>query len=151
MKPGVLLRKTFSIHQMKPDQLDCKSLCPLKKVKKNYSVIEKLNSRIGKCIFNHKQHKLVAAMEVEVNPCLILTNSVSIPGRTLAVVQVDSTLTKEQSNHLYKVKSNHLLMNDKPNLHILSTIHKVEVYKPSKVPFVAINFSSDSIYLPMER
>ena len=105
-------------------------------------------SDLGKCIFNHKQHELVATVEVEVNPCLILTNSVNIPGRTLTVIQVDSTLTEEQSDHLYEMKPNHLLMNGQPNLHIEPTIHKVGVYKPRKVPFVAINFSSDNIYLP---
>ena len=79
---------------------------------------------------------------------MILTNSVSIPRGTLAVVQVDSTLTKEQSDHLYEIKPNHLLMNEQQNLHIVPTLHKVDVHKPNSVPFVAINFSLDSIYLP---
>ena len=50
----------------------------------------------GKCILDHQQHELVAAVDVEVKPHLILTNSVTIPGRTLAVVRVDSTLTKNR-------------------------------------------------------
>ena len=49
----------------------------------------------GKCILDHQQHELVTAMEAEVKPHLILAISVSIPGQTLAVVQVDSTFTKE--------------------------------------------------------
>ena len=72
----------------------------------------------GKCILDHQQHKLVAAVEVEVKPHLILANSVSIPGRTLAVVHVDSTLTKEQSGYLYKIEPNDLLTNEQPNLYI---------------------------------
>ena len=51
----------------------------------------------GKCIIDHQQCELVAAVQVEVKPNLTLANSISIPGRTLAVVLVDSTLTKEQS------------------------------------------------------
>ena len=102
----------------------------------------------GKCILDHQQHELVTALEVEVKSHLILANSVSIPGRTLAVVQVDSTLTKEQSGYLYEIEPNHLLMNEQPNLYIIPTIYKVNVYKCDNVPFVAINLSSGSIYLP---
>ena len=39
-------------------------------------------------------------------------------------------------------------MNEHPNLYIIATIHKVDVYKPDNVSFVAINLLSDSIYLP---
>ena len=85
---------------------------------------------------------------MEVKPHLNLANSVTITRRTLVVVQVDSTLTKEQSGHLYEIECNHLLMNGHPNLCLILTIHKVDVYKPDNVPFVAINLSSDSIYLP---
>ena len=101
----------------------------------------------GKCIIDH-QHELVATKDIEVKPHLILANSVTIPGRTLAVVQVASTLTKEQNGYLYKIEPNHLLMNEQPNLFIIPTIHKVDVYKPDNVPFVAINLLSDSIFLP---
>ena len=61
---------------------------------------------------------------------------------------MDSALTKEQSGYLYEIEPNHLLMNEHPNLCIIPTIHKVEVYKPDNVPFVAITFLSDNIYLP---
>ena len=105
----------------------------------------------GKCILDHQQHELKAAVEVEVKPHLIVGNSVSIPGRTLAVVQVYSTLTKEQSGYLYEIEPNHFLMNEQPNLYIIPTIHKVDVYKPDNVPFVAINLLWDSIYLPKEE
>ena len=39
-------------------------------------------------------------------------------------------------------------MNEQPNLCIIPTIHKVDVYKSNNVSFVAINLSSDSISLP---
>ena len=118
--------------------------------RKGFSGSKSYNSEIfkWKCILDHQQHELVAAVEVEVKPHLILANSVSIPGRTLAVVQVDSTLAKEKSGYLYEIEFNHLLMNEQPNLYINPIIHKADVYKPDNVPFVAINLSSDSIYLP---
>ena len=102
----------------------------------------------GKCILDHQQHELLATMDVEVKPLLILANSLTIPGRNLTVVQVDSTLTKEQSGFLYEIEPNDLLMNEQPKLCIIPIIHKVDVYKPDNVPFVAINLLSDSIYLP---
>ena len=61
----------------------------------------------------------MAAVEVEVKPHLILANSVSIPGRALEVIQVDSTLTKEQSGYLYEMEPKCLLMNEQPNLYII--------------------------------
>ena len=61
---------------------------------------------------------------------------------------MDSPLTKEQSAYLYGIKTNHLLMNEQPKLYIIPTIHKVDVYKPDSVPFVAVYLSLDSIYLP---
>ena len=41
-------------------------------------------------------------------------------------------------------------MNEQPNLYLILTIHKVDVYEPENVPFVAINLLSDSIYLLKE-
>ena len=61
----------------------------------------------GKCILDHQQQELVVAMDMEIRPYLSLTSSVSIPGRTLAVVQVNNTLTQEQSGHLHEVEPNY--------------------------------------------
>ena len=87
-------------------------------------------------------------MDMEIRPHLSLTSSVSIPGRTLAVVHVNNTLTQEQSGHLYEVEANYLLTNEYPNLYIVATIHNVDLYKSENVLLVVINFSSDNIYLP---
>ena len=102
----------------------------------------------GKCILNHQQQELVVAMDMEIRPHLSLTSSVSIPGRTLAVVQVNNTLTQEQSGHLYEVEPNYLLTNEYQNLYIVPTIHNVDLYKSENVLLVVINFSSSNIYLP---
>ena len=102
----------------------------------------------GKCILDHQQQELVAATDMEIRPHLNLTSSVSIPGRNLAVVQVNNTLTQEQSGHLYEVEPNYLPTNEYPNLSILSTIHNVDLFKSENVPLVVINFLSDNTYLP---
>ena len=101
----------------------------------------------GRCILDHQQHEIVAAVDIEIKPHLNLTSSITIPGRMLAVVQVNNTLTLEQSGHLYEIEPNYLLTNEHPNLYIIPPIHYVDVYKPEIVPLVVINFSLDSMYL----
>ena len=76
----------------------------------------------------HQQQGLVATTDIEVKPHLTLSNPISIPGRTLATVQVNSTLTQEQSGSLYEIEHNHLLTNEHPNLYIIPTIHKRDIY-----------------------
>ena len=46
-------------------------------------------SEDGKCILDYQQQELVAAMDMEVRPCLSLANSILLPGRTLAVRYMD--------------------------------------------------------------
>ena len=47
----------------------------------------------GKCTLDHQQQEWTVAMDMEIRPHLSLISSVSIPGRTLAVVQVNNTHT----------------------------------------------------------
>ena len=100
-----------------------------------------------KRILDHQQQELVAATDVEIRPNLSLTNSVSLPGRTLAVIHVNNNISQEQSDHLYEIESNYLLTNRYPNLYIVPTIHNVDLYKTENVPLVVINFLTDNIYL----
>ena len=83
----------------------------------------------GECILDHQQQELVAEMDMEIRPHLSLTSSVSIPGRSLAVEQVNNALTQEQSGHLYEVEPNYLLTNEYSNLYIVPTIHNVDLYR----------------------
>ena len=92
----------------------------------------------GKCILDCQQQELVVAMDMKIRLQLSLTGSVSIPGRTLAVVQVNNTLTQEQNGHLYEVEPNCLLTNEYPNLYIVPTIHNVDLYQSENVPLVLI-------------
>ena len=100
-----------------------------------------------KCILGLHQQELVAATDVEIRPHLSLANSILLPGRTLNVIHVNNNLSQEQSGHLYEIKPNYFLTNEYPNLYIVSTIHNVDLHKTENVPLVAINFSTDNIYL----
>ena len=104
-------------------------------------------SENGKCILDHQQQELIAATDVEVRPHLSLTNSISLPGRTLDVIHVNNNLTQEQSGHLYEIEPNYLQTNKFPNLYIVSTIHNVNLHKTENVPLVVIHFLTDNIYL----
>ena len=104
-------------------------------------------SKNGKCILDHKQQELVASISVETKPQLSLANSMTLPGRTLAVVHINNTLSPEQSGQLYEIKPNYLLTNEYPNLYIIPMIHNVDIHKTENVPLVVINLSTDSVYL----
>ena len=101
-------------------------------------------SENGKCILDHKQQELIASLSVETKPQLSLANSMTLPGRTLAVVHVNNDLKPEQSGQLYEIEPNHLLIEEYPNLYI---IHNVDIHKTEDVPLVVINFLTDSISL----
>ena len=104
-------------------------------------------SENGKCILDHQQQELVAAMDMEIRPHLSLSDSILLPGRTLAVINVNNNHTQEQSGHLYDIDSNYLLTNGYQNLYIVPTIHNVDLYKSENVPLVVINYLTDDIYL----
>ena len=84
---------------------------------------------------------------MEAKPHLSLANSMSLPGRTLAVIYINNSLSPEQSGHLYEIKPNYLLSNEYPNLCIICMIHNLDLHKTENVPLVVINLLTDSIYL----
>ena len=104
-------------------------------------------SENGKCILDYKQQELVASFSVENKSQLSLANSITLPGRALAVVQVNNDLKPEQSGQLYEVEPNYLLTEEYPNLYIIPMIHNVDVHKTENVPLVVINFLTGSVNL----
>ena len=104
-------------------------------------------SEDGKCILDHKQQALVASISVETKPQLSLANSITLPGRTLAVVHVNNNLNPEQSGQLYEIEPNYLLANQYPNLCVIPMIHNVDIHKTEGIPLVVVNFLTDSVYL----
>ena len=51
----------------------------------------------GKCILDYQQQELIASMNIENKPQLSLANSITLPGRSLAVVCVCNNLEPDQS------------------------------------------------------
>ena len=99
----------------------------------------------GKCILSCQQEELIATLDIASNPQLKSSTSVLLPGRTLAVIQVNSDLKPEQSGQIYEVKPSTVLSETYPNVYIVQMIHNVDTYITDNVPMVLINFSVNDI------
>ena len=101
----------------------------------------------GKCILDYQQHELVASIDVEDKPQLNMAHSVTLPGRTLAIVCIYNTLVPDQSGYIYEIEPSCNLYEKYPNLCVIPMIHNVDIHKTENVPLVAINLSSNEVYL----
>ena len=101
----------------------------------------------GKCILDYQPQELVASIDIEDKPQLNMTNSVTIPGRTLAIVCICNNLDPNQSGSLYEIEPCSMLNEKYPNLCIIPMIHNTDVHKTEHLPLVVINFASDDVYL----
>ena len=71
----------------------------------------------------------------------------TLPGRTVAVIQVNTDLKPEQSGQMYEIEPNFFLTEEYPNLYIIPMIHNVDIHKTENVPLVVIKFLTNSVYL----
>ena len=94
----------------------------------------------GKCLLNFQQDERVAALDDINTPQLRTSTSVLLPGRMLAVIQVNSELKPEQTGQVYEVQLNEVLSEKYPNIYVVPMIHNVDTYIPDTVPMVIINF-----------
>ena len=83
----------------------------------------------GRCILDYQQHELIASIDMEDKPQLNITHSVTIPGRTLAIVCVYNNLDPNQSGSLYKIEPCSILNEKYPNLCVIPMIHNVDVHR----------------------
>ena len=101
----------------------------------------------GKCILDYQQQELIASLEIEHKPQLKATTPVFLPGRTLAVIQVNSNLEPEQSGQIYEIEPNVTLFEEYPNLYIVPMLHNVNTYTTESMPLVLINILVDDVSL----
>ena len=78
---------------------------------------------------------------------LSLKSRVCIPGRTVAVLNVDSSVQQYDIRQVYNVRANSLLENEYPQLQIIPTLHKVDDTNNNLIPFVMVNLGEDHIFL----
>ena len=101
----------------------------------------------GRYILDYQQQELVASLDVEDKPQLILAYSIMLPERSLAIVFIHNNLNPDQSGQLYEIEPSQNLNEEYPNLCLIPMIHNVDVHKTENVPLVVINFSSDDVHL----
>ena len=101
----------------------------------------------GKCILNYQQQEFIASLNVENKPQLSLANSITLPGRSLAVVRVCNDLEADQSGQMYEVEPSQILNDKYPNMCIIPMIHNVDIHKTENAPLVVINLSTEDVYL----
>ena len=104
-------------------------------------------SKNGRCILDYQQQELIASLNVEDKPQLSLFDSMILPGRTLAIIQVNNDLEHKQSGQIYEIEPNYFLTEEYPNLYIVPMIHNVDIHKTENVPLVVINLLADDISL----
>ena len=93
------------------------------------------------------QDELIASIDIKDKPQLNMNHSVTIPGRTLAIVCVCNNLDPNQSGSLYEIEPCDILNEMYPSLYVIPMIHNVDVHRTEHLPLVVINFASDDIYL----
>ena len=107
-------------------------------------------SEIGKCVLEYKHLELVSSITVDESPQLVLTKTVRIPQRTLVVLNTRCTATEDHVGQLHKIRTNHLIQNNHPNLTILSTVHRIDELVTNGIPLVVINMGINDIWLSKE-
>ena len=78
---------------------------------------------------------------------LTLKSGIYIPGRTVAVLNVNSSVHQNDIGQFYNVRANSLLKDEYPQLQIVPTLHKVDNANTTLIPFVMINLGEDYGFL----
>ena len=68
----------------------------------------------GKCILDYQQHELVASIDIGDKLQLNMAHSVTLPGRTLAIVCVCNNLDPDQTGYIYEIEPSHNLYEKYP-------------------------------------
>ena len=93
-------------------------------------------SKDRKCILDYHQEELIVSLEIENKPQLTATTSLLLPGRTLAVIQVNSNLEPEQCGEIYEIEPNDSLLEEYPNLYIMPMLYNVDAYSTESLLMV---------------
>ena len=108
-------------------------------------------SKTGDCRLDHKEEELIATVDIQDELTLFLKSGAYIPGRTVAVLNVDSSVQKCDIGQLYNVRANTLLEDEYPQLQIIPTLHKVDDTSHNLIPFVMVNLGEEPVFLPKSQ
>ena len=80
-------------------------------------------------------------------PTLQTRQCITIPSRSLMVLNAKATIDKHMEGGLYKVVPNFLLSDEYPELVLIPTVHNVEITETQCIPYVLLNLSLEEIFL----
>ena len=80
-------------------------------------------------------------------PTLQTRQCITIPSRSLMVLNAKATIDKHMEGGLHKVVPNFLLSDEYPELVLIPTIHNVEITETQCIPYVLLNLSKEEIFL----
>ena len=112
--------------------------------------LEVYYSKTGECRLD-KEEELIATVDLQDELTLSLKSGAYIPGRSVAVLNVDSNVQKCDVGQLYNVRANTLLEDEYPQLQIIPTLHKVDDTNHTLIPFVMVNLGEDHVFLPKSQ
>ena len=95
-------------------------------------------------------HQQVLAESAKVymsGPMLQTRQCITIPSRSLMVLNAKATTDKHMEGGLHKVVPNFLLSDEYPELVLIPTVHNVEITKIECIPYVLLNLSEEAIFL----
>ena len=152
LAPVGLVNCTFELGKTKfrSDFIVCKNLTRPLILGRDFLIQNHTSIRYSKnerCILDYQQQELIASLNVEDKPQLSLTASMILPGRTLAIIQVNNDLEPKQSGQSYEIEPNCFLTEECSNLYIIPMIHNVDIHKTENVPLIVINLLADDISL----
>ena len=102
----------------------------------------------GKFQLDLHQQVLVKSVKVYMSgPTLQARQCITIPSRSLMVLNVKATIDKHMEGGLYKVVPNFLLSDEYPELGLIPTVHNVEITETQCIPYILLNLSEEEIFL----
>ena len=102
----------------------------------------------GKFQLDLHQQVLVESIKVYMSgPTLQTRQCITIPSRSLVVLNAKATIDKHMEGGLYKVVPNFLLSDEYPELVLIPTVHNVEITEMQCIPYVLLNLSKEEIFL----
>ena len=105
-------------------------------------------SPTGKFQLDLHQQVLVESIKVYMSgPTLQTRQCITIPSRSLMVLNAKATIDRHMEGGLHKVVPNFLLSDEYPELVLIPTVHNVEITKLECIPYVLLNLSEETIFL----
>ena len=102
----------------------------------------------GKFQLDLHQQVLVESIKVYMSgPTLETRQCITIPSRSLIILNAKATIDKHMEEGLHKVVPNFLLSDEYPELVLIPTVHNVEITKTECIPYVLLNLSKEGIFL----